>query len=104
MFDRLDKEKKGFISMKNLQDLMRDDKTYFQGKDASHIMQKYGTDEQMSFEEFQAWWGSTYTTYEDQNLGRIVDEVTQEFTAMEAIPELPDNAPPHNSNVAVSRS
>lgn len=81
MFDRIDKEKKGFISMKNLEDLMRDDKTYFKGKDTSHIMSKYGTDGKMTFEQFKGWWGSTYTTYgesDGNNLGDLVDEVNNE--------------------------
>ena len=114
MFNRLDKEKKGFISMKNLEDLMRDDKTYFQGKDASHIMEKYGSNGTMTFEQFQAWWGGTYTTYgnEEMNLGRLVDEVNAEQKQKQANPLNPiqeqinelELGTPHNSNVAVSRS
>ena len=37
MFDRFDKDKKGYISTDDLQNMMRDDKTHFQGKDANHI-------------------------------------------------------------------
>lgn len=62
MFDRFDKERKGHISLKNLKDMMKDDKTHFQGRDADHIMNKYGTDGKMSLSEFKAWWNSTYTT------------------------------------------
>lgn len=62
MFDRFDKERKGFISLKNLKDMMKDDKTHFQGRDADHIMSKYGHDDQMSIDEFKQWWTSTYTT------------------------------------------
>ena len=62
MFDRFDKERKGFISLKNLKDMMKDDKTHFQGRDADHIMAKYGTDGKMNLDEFKAWWNSTYTT------------------------------------------
>ena len=62
MFDRFDKERKGFISLKNLKDMMKDDKTHFQGRDADHIMNKYGTDGKMNVEEFKQWWNSTYTT------------------------------------------
>jgi hypothetical protein len=105
MFKRIDKEKKGYISEKNLEDMMRDDKTHFQGKDADHIMQKYGSDGKMSFVDFQTWWNSTYTTYNDDALGKIVEDVEAENSLeqhMEPIPELPEV--PHNSNVAVSRS
>ena len=62
MFDRFDKERKGYISLKNLKDMMKDDKTHFQGRDADHIMNKYGTDGKMSLDEFKQWWNSTYTT------------------------------------------
>lgn len=37
MFNRFDKDKKGFISMEDLQHMMKDDKTHFKGKDSSHI-------------------------------------------------------------------
>lgn len=37
MFHRFDKDNKGFISTLDLQKMMRDDKTHFQGKDANHI-------------------------------------------------------------------
>lgn len=117
MFDRLDKEKKGYISEKNLHDLMKDDKTHFKGKDVSHIISKYGSEGKMSFEQFKAWWGSTYTTYgEDFNLGHVVAEVNHEHLHLDTITESAENAPesmqslplsldpPHNSNVAVSRS
>lgn len=61
MFRRIDKEGKGYIDMKNLEQLMHDDKTHFQGKDASHIMEKYGSDNKLQFENFKTWWNSTYT-------------------------------------------
>jgi len=105
MFRRLDKDRKGYISKQNLQDLMKDDKTHFQGKDVDHILEKYGTEGKLSFEQFKMWWNSTYTTYNDDDaLQRLVDEVQEEqnSTHMEAIPELPEI--PHNSNVAISRS
>lgn len=115
MFNRVDKEKKGYISEKNLRDLMRDEKTYFQGKDSQHIMDKYGTNGKISFEQFKTWWGATYTTYsDDMNIGSLVDEVQSEqhqqeqqairAAAQEMATGLPPLDAPHNSNVAVSRS
>ena len=75
MFDRFDKERKGYISLKNLKDMMEDDKTHFQGRDADHIMNKYGTDGKMNIEEFKQWWNSTYTTmvgiWDERILGYI---------------------------------
>lgn len=38
MFDRFDKERKGYISLKNLKDMMKDDKTHFQGRDADQYV------------------------------------------------------------------
>lgn len=116
MFDRVDKEKKGYISIKNLQDLMRDDKTYFQGKDANHIMSKFGSDDKMTFDQFKGWWSSTYTTYNDDiNLSRLVDELHDDGTPkqLSMIMEVPGAEDPsshsfvqtsHSSNLAVSRS
>ena len=121
LFERMDKDKTGYISTKNLQDMMRDDKTYFQGKDAAYIVSKYGTDGKLSFEQFQNWWGSTYTTYDqsddNMNIGNLVDEVKAEqlqqrrpTSSMHTIEELADSLPadalqvPHHTNVAVSRS
>jgi hypothetical protein len=106
MFRRIDKEDKGYISIQNLEAMMRDDKTHFQGKDANHIMEKYGTDGKMDFNAFKTWWGSTYTTYNEDALAKIVEEVQdekeQEEQRLDSIPELPEV--PHNSNVAISRS
>ena len=79
MFDRFDKERKGFISLKNLKDMMKDDKTHFQGRDADHIMTKYGTDGKMSLDEFKAWWNSTYTT--------MVNWQTRLFLCVEIFPK-----------------
>ena len=62
MFDRFDKERKGYISLKNLKDMMKDDKTHFKGRDADHIMNKYGTEGKMNLDQFKQWWTSTYTT------------------------------------------
>jgi hypothetical protein len=117
MFDRIDKEKKGYISRKNLDQMMMDDKTHFQGSDVDRILAKYGSNDQMSFMEFKLWWNSTYTTYGDNDLERIVDEVDEEDAAaarrhyLDTITESEDSAIPiplpknqHISNVAVSRS
>lgn len=101
MFDRIDKEKKGYISMKNLEDLMHDDAGFFQGKDTTHIMQKYGSDDKMTFEQFKGWWGSTYTTYgvaEEVNLSKLVDEVNDEKNnkeqqQLDPISEISDSIP-----------
>lgn len=102
MFRRIDKEGKGYIDLKNLEQLMKDDKTYFKGNTAAHIMEKYGNDGQMSLDNFAAWWGSTYTTYNDDHMARLVEDAQEENEHLDVIPELPEI--PHNSNVAVSRS
>lgn len=104
MFHRFDKDKSGFITLDNLKAIMRDDKTHFGGGDAEHIMNKYGTNGKMSLAQFQNWWNSTYTTYnDDAMLAKLVDEVTSEETPhLDTIVELP--SAPHNSNVAISRS
>lgn len=108
LFRRLDKEGKGYISRQNLQDLMKDDKTHFQGNDVDHIMEKFGQDGKIYLENFKAWWNSTYTTYnDDDEIAKMVREVKQEHDCMDAIEELPEvhgSDAPHNSNVAVSRS
>jgi hypothetical protein len=80
-----------------------------------YAVEKYGTDGKMTFPNFELWWNSTYTTYNDDALARIVEEVKSDTTngggeqsasnnttMMEPIPELPEV--PHNSNVAISRS
>jgi len=106
MFKRIDKEGKGYIDLNNLEQLMKDDKTYFKGNSASHIMEKYGNDGQMTLDNFSAWWNSTYTTYNDDHLAQLVEDAQEENAkdqnVLDVIPELPEV--PHNSNVAVSRS
>jgi Ca2+-binding EF-hand superfamily protein len=106
MFRRIDKEGKGYLDLHNLEVLMRDDKTYFQGRDASHIIEKYGVDGKMNFDQFKVWWNSTYTTYNDDALMRMVQDAQSDIAAdsihLDTIPELP--RVPHNSNVAISRS
>lgn len=103
MFRRIDKEGKGFINLKNLEDLMKDDRTHFKGDTAAHILEKFGTDGQMTLDNFAAWWGSTYTNYSDDHMARLVEDAQDENEhQLDVIPELPEI--PHNSNVAVSRS
>jgi len=103
MFRRIDKEGKGYIDLNNLEQLMKDDKTYFKGNTATHIMEKFGNDGQMTLDNFSAWWGSTYTTYSDDHMARLVEDAQEENEQhLDVIPELPEV--PHNSNVAVSRS
>lgn len=151
MFNRFDKDRKGYISKDDLQKMMRDDKTHFQGKDANHIskfvvviglkekdryfqerlssaacwcpsralmkpfffmrlpvflikisVEKYGTDDKMTISAFELWWKSTYTTYSDDGLSKMVEEAENAPSPLDTIPELPDV--PLNSNIAVSRS
>jgi hypothetical protein len=117
IFDRLDKEKKGYLNEKNLQDLLRDERSFFQGKDATHILNKFGTDNKITFDQFKGWWSSTYTTYEDLDLGALVDEVhadqskqqqgkpvSRRKSSMDETSGMDASSPPLNSNVAVSRS
>ncbi len=56
----------------------------------------------MNFSDFELWWKSTYTTYSDDALSKMVEEVETSPSLLDPIPELPDV--PHNSNIAVSRS
>lgn len=86
MFDRFDKDRKGHISLRDLQDMMKDDKTHIQGRDAAHIMNKYGVDGKMSLEEFKIWWNSTYTTYNDSDIENMVNEIN-ETEPMDSIDE-----------------
>jgi hypothetical protein len=114
MFRRIDREKKGYIDLKNLEQLMKDDKTYFAGRDVNHIMDKYGDGNgRMTLEHFQTWWNSTYTTYNDDDgaMARLVEDAQEENSReqqlLDAIPEFASStitSAPHNSNVAVSRS
>mmetsp|Transcript_22018 Transcript_22018/g.61204 ORF Transcript_22018/g.61204 Transcript_22018/m.61204 type:complete len:127 (-) Transcript_22018:1173-1553(-) len=105
MFKRFDKEKKGYISLKNLEEMMKDDKDHFQGRDAGHIMNKYGTNGKMNFEQFKAWWNSTYTTYNEGDIANLVNEVENE-QHMDTIEEgeLPLPGDQHITNKAVGRS
>lgn len=107
MFRNIDKEQKGYISMKNLSDLMRNDSSQFCGKGPDHVMQKYGTDGKMTFDQFKTWWSSTYTTYDDPaSLQKLVDEAEAEnaetYQRMESIPEA--EKLDYDSRVTMSRS
>ena len=101
IYSRFDKEKKGYISRRDLQSMMKDDKTHFQGKDVDHIMNKYGKDGKMDFNQFSTWWNSTYTTYNDGDIANLVDEVDFD-QRMQTITELPQDS--HITNKAVGRS
>ena len=77
--------------------------------DEHTVVEKFGTDGKMTFANFELWWTSTYTTYNEDALARIVEEVNDDtsgnHTGMEPIPEIPElSEVPHNSNVAISRS
>jgi hypothetical protein len=126
MFGRIDKDGKGYIDLRDLKALMKDDyKAYFQGRGAEHIMAKYGQDDKMSLENFRHWWNSTYTSYnDDAALGKTIDEVLLQVdhnekenksTSEEELEPQPvdnhhdtrrvqDRNVPSNTNVAVSRS
>ncbi|KAL7579501.1 hypothetical protein ACA910_007878 [Epithemia clementina (nom. ined.)] len=103
MFARFDKESKGYISRQDLQSMMKDDKTHFQGRDAEHIMNKYGTDGKMDFDQFSTWWNSTYTTYNNDDIANLVEQVNEE-ERMETIEETELPQDPHITNKAVGRS
>lgn len=77
IFDRFDKDKSGFISKGNLKQIIQDDKA-FRNVDVEHILSKYGDDGKMSYEQFKFWWNSTYTTYNDDNIRQILDELDAE--------------------------
>ena len=77
IFDRFDKDKSGYISKENLQQIIQDDKA-FRNTDVEHILSKFGDDGKLSFEQFKFWWNSTYTTYNDDNIKQIMDELDAE--------------------------
>lgn len=67
-----------------------------------YSVEKYGTDDKMNLSAFELWWKSTYTTYNEDALSKMVDEIENTPSLLDTIPETPDV--PHNSNIAVSRS
>jgi hypothetical protein len=75
MFQRIDKEGKGYVNKNNLDNLMKNDKSFFAGKGPTYILEKYGSDGKMTFEQFVLWWNSTYTTYNDEDIEHIVNDV-----------------------------
>lgn len=77
IFDKFDKDKSGWISKENLQQIIQDDKA-FGNADVEHILSKFGDDGKMSFEQFKYWWNSTYTTYNDDNIKQILEELDAE--------------------------
>lgn len=93
MFRRVDHGNKGFLDIKDLKNMMNDSKEHFQGKDAQHILTKYGTNDKMSPAEFNSWWNSTYTTYnDDAMISDLVDQVKAE-NSMDPIPETDKSYP-----------
>jgi hypothetical protein len=83
IFDRFDKDKSGYISKVNLKQIVQDDKT-FMNADVEHILSKFGENDRMSFEQFKHWWYSTYTTYNDDNIRQILEELDAEGGAHKA--------------------
>lgn len=103
MFARFDKENKGYISRRDLQSMMKDDKTHFQGRDVDHILTKYGSDSKMDFAQFSTWWNSTYTTYNSDDVANLVAQVDED-DHLESIEETELPQDRHISNKAVGRS
>ena len=94
MFKRVDRGHKGYLDINDLKHMMADSKAHFQGKDAQHVLSKYGTDNKMSPKEFSSWWNSTYTTYnDDAQIADLVSQVKQENN-MASIPEKDDSVEP----------
>lgn len=129
LFQQIDQEGKGYISLKNLEKFMRDrtgeNNTNITGSigsttapipinhgtDAKYIMNKYGTDNIMKFEQFQAWWSSTYTTYNDDTIAKFVQEADADMSTHLDLPMIPEDraVTPKDEDVptpcvAVSRS
>lgn len=77
IFSRFDKDNSGVISKENLKQLIQDDKT-FGDADVDHILNKFGDDEQLSYEQFKFWWNSTYTSYNDDNIKQILEDLHNE--------------------------
>jgi hypothetical protein len=86
MFQRIDKEGKGFVDLRNLEDLMNNDNSHFGRKGASDILEKYGTNGKMTMEQFTTWWYSSYTTYNDETLAQIVQETAPDETTIHTTP------------------
>jgi hypothetical protein len=106
MFKRFDKHGKGFISRDDLKRVMADDKTHFGGNDVDRILEKYGTSGQMTFEQFKMWWGSTYTSYNDDDnaIAQLVDEVHDDNPNLQSIAEGDEASDLVQEELIVSRS
>ena len=91
IFDRFDKDKSGFISKENLKQIIQDDKA-FGNADVEHILSKFGENGKMSFEQFKHWWSSTYTTYNDDNIKQILEELDAEGGPAAAVEPSPPRA------------
>ena len=61
IFQRIDKDGKGYLSLDDLKALMKDDlKAYFPaGRGAKYMMGKYGNDGKLTLEQFDLWWYCT---------------------------------------------
>ena len=107
IFHRFDKDNSGFISKDNLQQIIQDDKA-FGNADVEHILAKFGENGKMSYEQFKHWWNSTYTTYNDDNIKHIMDELDAEgaMPAVEPSPprSMKDPSQKNHINLEESRS
>lgn len=110
IFQRIDKDGKGYLSLDDLKALMKDDlKAYFPaGRGAEHMMGKYGNDGKLTLEQFDLWWNSTYTTYNNEDaIGKLVDEALEddsEHNNAGRPNDLPDDCLRKSGNVAITRS
>jgi hypothetical protein len=96
IFDRFDKDGSGYISKVNLKQIITDDKT-FKNADVEHILSKFGEDGKMSFEQFKHWWYSTYTSYNDDNIRQILQELDAEGGPNKAAANAPvEPSPPRD--------
>ena len=62
LFDRFDVDNSGYIDKENLKQVLKDDKWMGNEDNIDRILEKYGTDGKITFQEFQNWWHSSYTT------------------------------------------
>ena len=80
---------------------MKNDKSFFAGKGPAYIIEKYGTDQKMTLEQFVLWWNSTYTSYNDETIDQIVQDVRIQQSKQRTI--VTPNVP-KKFDLAVSRS
>ena len=81
---------------------MKNDKSFFAGKGPSYILEKYGTDDKMTLEQFVQWWNSTYTTYDDEVIEQIVQDAKKEQSHQQLSSASPKM--PKKFELAVTRS